>query len=1039
MVNYVLSFCKITGASKIFTRNFYLPLLKPLTPREALRTLRITGKWLLGAKRQHYIPVLQNHEQKKSKDEPDYGKQEHEIMDDYTYMAPVLDPENETHRILIDILESKDKKGVFVYTVEDKKYNIVLQAQFEWAIRDGDIRDVLVSQKNDKIIMKLKDFKKVPMEIQYFEGTDELICGEGATSPEEEKFHHHGKYTMSLAKIFEEKEMREEKWEEELKKMMKRRKKRKWENSKAYKEMMKRNLKNLNWKKFEEDAKKVIEEIEQPGHEIPIEMEIDDLDATKNVNETILRRGPEMLNQLPTLTEIPDIIKSLGNASLHAIEDVEPSEESKKRRVSGVKVTLPSGKECFVSGQMVHTEDGEVFVPGQTVRNEYGDEYAPGITINIDDKPTLINGLIMGEEQRDPMFLPAQSTITADGQLTFASVPEERPLPQPESERKLKRNNKKKQEDEEKVEQNDEDTINIQNCPEIFEFDIIDCNFAFEELSESEEKSTDDSSVELNNSELEELDIEAIRLKQEQQRLELEKLKLILLDDGMDDIISSLEDKKAELNKKLEELRKLNINSENNLVTYANESDALEMAARITEDKETIIRISDILLTMTRRAATFRDKNNVRSDNINNSFTNPAASESERKLNCCSNKLQVLFKTALVAANEVFKNRPKDQVMALNAIGEILIDALKANGRLLQELINLMQTQFDRMEICDVGFKQLTQVAEDSKIAIINMMANKNLSTTELQDHIVKILGPENIINISYTKLMKVKPEVIKILKENISTQLKNVKTEEDAVDILQNCIVKSTKTWMDRTMESTREESKRSDLAEFVEEAASFAKALGLDQVAEDLSHPKFPLKLNCYGHATTDMLKRMSLIKQLAERDYSLKTAITRIKKNPERGKSDPRIHQLVRESAVLISTLSTIRNSREIPLQLMKSQNLLAIEDFLLKKSKFDHPVLITRGSMQAVIPKDAARGVLAGRVSYILIDESGVTNFKPMHMISGMQLNRNRERRIDDYLSGVRDRSSDRDEARAYLQSKNNVRRLQTMSNDRREVA
>ncbi|XP_018571990.1 uncharacterized protein LOC111691270 isoform X2 [Anoplophora glabripennis] len=1025
MVNYVLSFCKITGASKIFTRNFYLPLLKPLTPREALRTLRITGKWLLGAKRQHYIPVLLNHEQKKPNNAADYGKQEHDIMEDYTYMTPVLDPENETHRILIDILESKDKKGVFVYTVEDRKYNIVLQAQFELAIRDGDIRDVLVSQKNDKIIMKLKDFKKVPMEIQYFEGTDELTCGEGATSPEEEKFHHHGKYTMSLAKIFEEKEMREEKWEEELKKMMKRRKKRKWENSKAYKEMMKRNLKNLNWKKFEEDAKKVIEEIEHPASEIPIEMEVDDLDATKNVNETILRRGPEMLNQLPTLTEIPDIIKNLGSASLHAIEDVaddemEPSEQSKKRRVSGVKVTLPSGKECFVSGQMVHTEDGEVFVPGQTIRNEYGDEYAPGITINVDDKPTLINGLIMGEEERDPMFLPSQSTITSDGQLTFASVPEERPAPQPESERKLKRKNKKKQE----AEQKDEETINIHDSPAIFEFVIIDDNFAFDDFSESEEKSTDASSVELNNSELEELDIEAIRLKQEQQRLELEKLKLILLDDGMDDIIASLEDKKAELNKKLEELRKLNINSENSLVTYVNESDALEMAARITEDKDTIIRISDILLTMTRRAATFRDKNNVRTDNINNSLANAAGSESERKLNASSNKLQVLFKTALVAANEVFKNRPKDQMMALNAIGDIMIDALKVNSKLLQELIDLMQTQFERTEVCDVAFKQLTQVVEDTKIGMLTMIANKNLSNSELQDCITKMLGSENIINVSFSKLIKVKPEIIKILKENTNCQLKYAKTEEDAFDILQKCIVKSTKIWMDKAMEAKKEETKGNDLVEFVEEASSFAKALGLEQVVEDLSNSKFPLKLNCYDQATTDMLKRMALIKQLSERDYSLKTAITRIKKNPERGKSDPRIRQLVRESAALICNLSTIRNSREIPLQLMKSQNLLAIEDFLLKKAKFDHPVLITRGSTQAVIPKDAARGVLAGRVSYILIDESGVTNFKPMHMISGMQLNRNRERRIDDYLSGVRERSSDRDEARTYLQAKNN---------------
>lgn len=1025
MVNYILSFCKITGASKIFTRNFYLPLLKPLTPKEALRTLRITGKWLLGAKIQHYIPVLLNHTKKQSKHSKTYGKKQHEIMDDYTYMTPVFDSENENHKILLQILETKNSSGVFVYTVEDKKYNIVLQAQFEVAIRDGDIIDVLVSQKNDKIIVKLKDFKKIPMEIQYFEGTEALHCGEGATSPEEEKFHHHGKYTMSLAKMFEEKELREEKWEEELKKILKRRKKHKWENSKAYKEMMKRNMKNLNWKKFEEDAKKIIEEITEPATEQPIEMEVDDLDATKNVNETILRGGPELLSKLPTITEIPDIIRSLGNASLHEIEDVSENneiqdDEIKRRRVSGVKVTLPSGKECFVSGQMVHTEEGEIFVPGQTINNEYGDEYAPGITINVDNKPTLLSGLIMGEEERDPMFLPSQSTITADGQLTFASVPEERPPPQPETQRKLKRKLNKK-----------DSQINQEKHPLIQEEE--------EEYQEADDKSAETSSIELNNSEMEELDIEAIGLKQEQQRLELEKLKLILMDDGMDEIISNLEDKKAQLNKKLEELRKLNMNAENNLVTYVNENDAMEIASKISEDKDTIIRISDILLTMTRRVATFRDKNNIRGANINNSCISANATEMDFEFNACSNKLKVLFKSALVAANDVYKNRPKDQMLALNAIGEILRDALKADEKLLGEFINAMKTQFERNEICTAAFKQLTYIPEDTKITALNMIGSQNSTLPDILEFMSKILESDCIMNISFAKILKANSEVIVLLKEHVNRQLHNASTDEDAVNILQHCIVKTTKDWTEKKVENMKEETKHSNLTEFILEAISFAKALDLEETAENLQTLKFPLKYNYLHENTSDMLKRMILIKQLAERDYSLKTAIVRIKKNPECAKSDPRIHQLIRESAILISNLSTIRNSRDIPLQLMKSQNLLAIENFLLKKAKFDYPVLIARGNLQAVIPKDSARGVLAGRVPYVLIDESGVTNFKPMHMMSAMQVNRNRERRIDNYLSGVREHSSERDDTRSYLQAKSNVRRLKKMFNNHRQVA
>nr|XP_023022832.1 uncharacterized protein LOC111511059 [Leptinotarsa decemlineata] len=1001
MVNYVLSFCKITGASKIFKRNFYLPLLKPLTPKEALRTLRITGKWLLGAKVQHYIPVLLHHSEKRPENSEKFGKLPHSKLEDYTYMTPTLDPENDSHKILLKILQSKETKSFFVYAVDDKKYCIVFNSDFENAIRDGDILDVLVSQKNDKIIVKLKDRKKIPLEMQYYEGgLDDLLCGEGATTPEEEKFHHHGKYTMSLAKIFEEKEMREEKWEEELKKIMKRRKKQKWENSKAYKEMMKRNMKNLNWSKFEEEAKRVIDELSEPASECPIEMEVDDLNATKNVNETILSRGPEMLNQLPTLTEIPDLIKNMGTACLHEIEDIPANENDTARKVSGVKVKLPSGKECFVSGQMVLTEEGEVFVPGQTIQSEFGDEYIPGITTNVGSQPTLIGGLILGEDQRDPMFLPSQSAITADGQLTFATTPEERPPPQDESERKLKRNKK---------------PVVEEDILENFEIIVIEEDLS--DQSESDEKSTDESSIDLNNSEIEELDMEAIRLKQEQHRLDMEKLKQQLVDD-MDDVIASLEDKKAQLKKKLEELRQQHMENQNNLVTYVNEKDALEIASKMSEDKDTINRLVDILLTMTRRASTLRDKNRVRSNNINSSYLSTNATDSEIKLHSSSNKLKILFKTALVAANDVFKNRPKDQVLALTAIGDILTQPLKNDIKLLLEFVSLMKTQFDRDEVCNMAFKQLSKIIEDTKVATLNNILDKQMSTQDILENISKILGQESVMNVAFTKIAKINPETTNPLLDTLKTLIEEVKTDEDAVKALQRAIVAAVESMMDKTLKKLM---KSNGFRELKEETLSFAKALGLDDVVDDLSKPTDGSLLL---EETNNMLKRMTLIRHLAERDYSLKTAITRIKKNPECAKSDPRIRQLIRESAVLISDQAPLLTSRSIPLQLMKKQNLLAIEDFLVKRTDIDFPVLISRGSLQAVIPKDASRGVLAGRVPYVLIDESGVTNFRPMHMMTAIHVNKNREKRIDDYLGVGRSNSVEKDDTATFLKAKNN---------------
>ncbi|XP_050292830.1 putative leucine-rich repeat-containing protein DDB_G0290503 [Anthonomus grandis grandis] len=1009
MVNYVLSFCKITGASKIFTRNFYLPLLKPLTPKDALRTLRITGKWLLGAKYQHYIPVLRNHRFKtKSK------AKKHKTMDDFTYMTPTFDPDNENQKRLKNILDSKPKSpGLYVYTVEDKKYNIVFEAAFELAVQDGDIIDVLVSQKNDKILVKTKDFKKVPLEIQYYEPNGQpLYSGQGTTTKEEEKFHHHGKYTMGLAKLFEDKEMQEEKWEEEMKKILKKRKKHKWEGTKAFKEMMKQIMRKFDWKKFEEDAKRVIDDIDAPVTETPIAMEINDLEATKHVNETLSQRE-ELLDQLPTLKDIPDIIKNLGQATLTDLE-------TDSRTLKGAKVTLASGKECFISGQMVHTEDGDVFVPGQTIQNEFGAEYAPGITINIDSKPTLVNGLIMGDEQKDPLFLPTQSTITSGGQLTFATAPEERPAPEPEEQRQTRRKKLLRiisvvpeENEQEEIKECIEDIMKESGVSDFENIEII-----VESVNDQSSSSDEDDTVSSEELNHEELDIEAIHLKQRQ---ELEKLKMILQDDGMNDLISSLEEKKLLLKKKLEELRKLSMISESNLISYVDDSDAMDAATKITS--QDIKKLSEVLIAITRRTANFRDRNGIRLENINLDV-NIKPTEWDEKFNKSSMKLKVLLKTALVAANDVYKNRPKDQVLALHSIVDILEDSLKSDPKLLGELLKLLETSTDRLEVCDTVLKQLTLDISHTKVACLKNLTQPNLNLQDCLKNLDKIIE-DGIMNTSFTKIVKLCPEIIQDLSNTIKIRSKGVIGEEAAMEILQDSIVATTRALMESNFEVLLSK-KESTVLEFIEEALSFAKALDLEDVVENLSKPK--TALNNLEECSIEMLKRMTLIRQLAEKDYSLKTAISRIKKNPECARSDPRIRQLIRESAIVMSEMAPLRNSRDIPYDMMKKQNLLSIEDFLMRKMRLDVPVLVSRGTYQAVIPKESARGVLAGRVPYILIDESGVTNFKPMHMLSSINVNKNREKRIEDYLSGVRERSKsidlNQEDSRTYLQAKSN---------------
>ncbi|XP_074035792.1 uncharacterized protein isoform X1 [Leptinotarsa decemlineata] len=425
-VNIKISLCKITRASKLFQRNYYLPLLKPLSPKDALRRKIITGQNVLGSRIEHYIPVLKPQDEKlaerrrRGKGVPIIKKRIRKSVKE-RYVEPFFDDNMEGHAMLQDLLRTKSKgKGQhYLYEVFDKNCNLVISSQMEKAVRDRDIIDIIIAQRSEKIVVKLQNGMKITLPLAPFNEDVPLYRGSGWTKEFIELEHHHGKETMSIAKMFEAKESGVEDWELEMMRLAnKRKKKHKGEENKDWREMLSGCLENMDWDKFEEETKQIVEEKEEVVEEENIPMEVNDMEKTINVAEKLKEGGPEVLCQLPVMKEIPEVIKNLDQGHLSELQNV-----------SGVKLTLPSsGKECFVTGQMVTMDEQEVFVPGQTIINENGTtDYTPGITILDDDEPTLIPGLVMGEEETPPMFLPGDSTITEQGQLKFEATEEDRP------------------------------------------------------------------------------------------------------------------------------------------------------------------------------------------------------------------------------------------------------------------------------------------------------------------------------------------------------------------------------------------------------------------------------------------------------------------------------------------------------------------------------------------------------------------------------------------------------------------------------------
>lgn len=429
--NVIIQLCKITRSSKLFQRNFYLPLLKPLSPKDALRRHLVSGKNLLGQKIEHYIPVFEEYQarmQRRKHMVKGRGKKRQRKKTSMKYLMPVLDIDMDNHHKLQTILarKSKGKGQCYTYYVPDKDCTLVFTHQMERAIRDHDILDVTIAQRSEKIVLKLSNGTKVVMPLAPYDGNAPFYAGEGWTREDVEEYHHHGKETMSLARLFEAKESGMEDWELEMMRLAsKRKRKQRGEGTADWKTMMSAAAENMDWDQFEEDSKQIVEEVEEAVEDEPIAMEVDDMEKTKNVNEKLKAGGDDVLKKLPLMLEIPELIKIMPEGDLTEMVNV-----------SGVKVKLQSsGIERFIAGQIVKSDDGELFIPGQTVENDEGvTEYTPGFTVLLENEPTLLPGLVMGNDPDKPMFLPGESTITETGELQFTETEDDikrEPTPPP--------------------------------------------------------------------------------------------------------------------------------------------------------------------------------------------------------------------------------------------------------------------------------------------------------------------------------------------------------------------------------------------------------------------------------------------------------------------------------------------------------------------------------------------------------------------------------------------------------------------------------
>lgn len=432
----------------------YFPLLPPISPADAKRFCRITGK-SYGLPAHHYIPVLVGRKKTKS-------DLQHVVINGYRYVIPIIDGCSE----LADVLKTKnadDRK--YVYAVDKRRCSLVFPTNLENAVRDGDVKDVMMSEVNDTVLLKLRKGKTVELEIKEMKLT-------GVTLMEGEGFRNRPKKKKIIKddwrrKIFEDKEKESdaELDQEELKS------KRitflsgqgkQFESSESIPTIM--NTKFLNVSKIKNIVKPAIENIiigntnnnlQLQNNILPNSISIEPNTIDLNfafpgvVHKTFLNdTNLTNLPMVPVISPIKPFIKNFNKLPIivsdpesYGIEEILTTDEyiNKLLTISEINllvenielgtqeiITTSQGNtkifkininntEKYIPGQYVKTIDGEVFVPGKIIETANGKQFIHGIMVQTSDGPKFMPGQIIKNSGKS-MFIAGQNIVTREGE-----------------------------------------------------------------------------------------------------------------------------------------------------------------------------------------------------------------------------------------------------------------------------------------------------------------------------------------------------------------------------------------------------------------------------------------------------------------------------------------------------------------------------------------------------------------------------------------------------------------------------------------------
>ncbi|XP_072947534.1 uncharacterized protein [Epargyreus clarus] len=665
------------------------------------------------------------------------------------------------------------------------------------------------------------------------------------------------------------------------------------------------------------------------------------------------------------------------------------------------QVVFTENGEQFVPGQVVDTKDGPKFVPGQVVNTKSGPKFVPGQTIHTIDGPRFVPGQII-ETKAGPTFIPGQVISTEDEGSRF--VPgqvvdtEEGPRFVPG-----------------RVIETDDNGVTfvpgqIVQTPEGLKFvapDLVEGEEGLEfsvqsfvvtpeelKLLKVKTNPNDTTSTKgeltIDTNMLKQLaaagmsigrqvpaDLPAINVILNETR-NAEALKAFVSDFGLkDDVANQLMD----VIKSIIEM-------------------SVHLKTEIHEDRS-----SEETNSETKKGRTNKKRVDLQ-ENLGYSGGNGQTAHQEN----VKNSIAAAVLAALVTAEqfeEVNNNNSKEKYqLILKSIDTILGKAID------EDFVSAMYRILQREEDKDILCEEILEHTSQPKVELIKIALNSTLNKHSLtEDDIIEkfsdFLSSENeVLGPAFKNISKNDTSLLQHVLSHISDSISFIKTDNEAAETLQKAIVSAVQETSTKAVESILLNSDKKDIRELIVQSVGLARILGMSDVASKLlSVIDDEDSLSKVASDTTclNILKRLTVMRKLAEQTPSLHSALRKLESDPELARTDPKLRDLVRESAALmiVPEEPPLLTSADVPLSLLQPENSLAMEDFLFQRKKHPGALLIMKKGLQAVVPREASRAVLTGQVAYTVLDESGIRHFEPLHVFSALNLSQPTAHRFSMY--------------------------------------